>query len=191
MVGWNPITYPMQCTLLFKVPERGEGLPACDVFWYEGQKNYPELPPGFDKAKVLIDAPTSGGGSGFGKDLPPGKEIYGDGFVFKGGSHGATLTPVGPNAKELAAKLPAHPKSPCNHYKNFLLGVKGQAVCNSPFSVAAPLCQFMALGVIATRVNAKVEFDLKTRRITNHQAADALLCAGEPPRKGWEDYFKV
>jgi hypothetical protein len=49
----------------------------------------------------------------------------------------------------------------------------------------------MALGVIATRLNAKLEFDLKTRRITNHQAADAMLCAGEPARKGWEDYFKV
>jgi hypothetical protein len=69
--------------------------------------------------------------------------------------------------------------------------VKGEETCRSNFEVAAPLCQFMALGVIATRVNAKLEFDLKTRQITNHEAANALLRVGEPARKGWEDYFKV
>jgi len=191
MVGWNPITFPMQCTLQFKVPARGEGLPACDIFWYEGQKNFPEMPEGFSKAKVVTDAPTSGGGSGFGKDLPPGKEVYGDGFVFKGGSHGSTLIPIGPNAKDVEAKMPKYPKSPSNHYKNFLLSVKGEETCRSNFEVAAPLCQFMALGVIATRVNAKIEFDLKTRQITNHEAANAMLRVGEPARKGWEDYFKV
>jgi predicted dehydrogenase len=191
MVGWNPMTFPLQCTLLFKVPARGEGLPACDVFWYEGQKNFPELPEGFSAAKVTTDAPTSGGGSGFGKDLPPGKEIYGDGFVFKGGSHGSQLTAVGANAKEVSAKLPKFPKSPSNHYKNFLLGVKGQEECRSRFSVSGPLSQFMNLGVIATHVNAKIEFDAAARKITNHEAADALLRIGEPPRKGWEEYFKV
>ncbi len=191
MVGWNPMTFPMQCTLLFKVPARGEGLPACDVYWYEGQKNFPELPEGFSAAKVTTDAPTSGGGSGFGKDLPPGKEIYGDGFVFKGGSHGTTLTAIGANASAVKAKLPEFPKSPSNHYKNFLLGVKGQEECRSRFSVSGPLSQFMNLGVIATHVNAKVEFDPAARKITNHEAANALLRINEPPRKGWEEYFKV
>ena len=191
MVGWNPLVFPMQCTLLFKVPAREEGLPACDVYWYEGQGNYPELPEGFDSTKVKTDAPTSGGGSGFGKGVPPGKEIYGDGFVFKGGSHGSTLKAIGPTADAVTKKLPEFPKSPSNHYKNFLLGVKGEEVCRSCFSVSGPLSQFMNLGVIATHVNAKIEFDFKTRRITNHAAADALLKIGEPPRKGWEEYFKV
>ena len=191
MTGWNPMTFPMQCTLLFKVPARGEGLPACDVYWYEGQKNFPELPAGFDGSKVETDAPVSGGGSDFGKDLSPGKEIYGDGFVFKGGSHGSTLSAIGATAGAVKAKLPQVPKSPSNHYKNFLLGVKGQEECRSNFAVSGPLCQFMALGVIATQVNAKLEFDLKTRRITNHAVADKMLAIGEPPRKGWESYFKV
>ncbi|MCL1921829.1 MAG: Gfo/Idh/MocA family oxidoreductase, partial [Kiritimatiellaeota bacterium] len=190
MVGWNPMVFPMQCTLLFKVPARGEGLPACDVYWYEGQKNFPDLPAGFDGAKATTDAPASGGGSDAGKDLPPGKEIYGDGFVFKGSSHGSTLSAIGPTAEAVKAKLPQY-KSLSDHYKNFLLGVKGEEECRSRFAVSGPLCQFMALGVIATQVNAKVEFDLKTRRITNHAAADKMLAIGEPPRKGWEQYFKV
>ena len=191
MAGWNPMTFPMQCTLLFKVPARGEDLPACDVYWYEGQKNSPELPEGFNTVAVKTDAPASGGGSGFGKDLPPGKEIYGDGVVFKGGSHGSTLSPIGIHAKEVAARLPKFPKSPSNHYKNFLLGVKGQEECRSRFSVSGPLSQFMNLGVIATHVNAKIEFDAATRTITNHEAANALLRINEPPRKGWEEYFKM
>ena len=123
--------------------------------------------------------------------LPPGKEIYGDGFVLKGGSHGSTLSPIGPNAKEVKARLPEFPKSPSNHYKNFLLGVKGQEECRSRFSVSGPLSQFMNLGVIATHVNAKIEFDPASRTITNHEAANALLRINEPPRKGWEEYFKV
>ncbi|MFA7174790.1 MAG: Gfo/Idh/MocA family oxidoreductase [Kiritimatiellia bacterium] len=191
MTGWNPITYPMQCTLLFKVPERGPGLPACDVFWYEGQNNSPELPEGFNTSKVKTDAPASGGGSGFGKDLPPGKEIYGDGFIFKGGSHSAALSAIGPTAEAVKAELPKFPGSPSNHWKNFLLGAKGEETCRSRFSVSGPLSQFMNLGVIATHVNTKIDFDLKTRRITNHAVADALLKIGEPPRKGWEEYFKV
>jgi hypothetical protein len=89
------------------------------------------------------------------------------------------------------AKLPQVPKSPSNHYKNFLLGVKGEEECRSKFEVSGPLCQFMALGVIATRLNTKVEFDIKTRKITNNAAANAMLAVGEPPRKGWEEYFKV
>jgi hypothetical protein len=192
MTGWNPMTFPMQCTLLFKVPARGEGLPACDVYWYEGRNNFPELPEGFDGTTVAAgDAPPAGGDSEVEKKLPNGKEIYGDGFVFKGSTHGAQLSAIGPTAAAVKAKLPQVPKSPSNHYKNFLLGVKGEEECRSKFEISGPLCQFMALGVIATRLNTKVEFDIKTRKITNNAVADKMLAVGEPPRKGWEEYFKV
>ncbi|NLF99373.1 MAG: Gfo/Idh/MocA family oxidoreductase [Lentisphaerae bacterium] len=192
MEGWNPHVFPMASTLLFKVPARGPGLPACDVFWHDGVGNHPELPAGFHGVKTDSNAPASLGGSDQGKALPPGKEIYGDGVVFKGGSHGSTLSVVGgEKADAVKARLPQVPKSPSNHYKNFLLGVKGEETCRSRFAVSGPLCQFMCLGIIVQNVNAKLEFDPKTRRITNHAAAQALLRIGEPPRKGWEEYFKV
>jgi len=112
--------------------------------------------------------------------------------IFKGGSHGSTLSVIGGEKNEaVKATLPQVPKSPSNHYKNFLLGVKGEEVCRSRFAVSGPLCQFMCLGIIVQNVNAKLEFDPKTRKITNHDAAQALLRIGEPPRKGWEEYFKV
>ena len=56
--------------------------------------------------------------------------------------------------------------------------------------MAGPLCQAMALGVIAQRVNAKLAFDPATRQITNHKVANELL-DGPPPRKEWEQFFKL
>ena len=187
---WNKFVFPMATTLQFKFPDRGPNLPACDVFWYDGTKNFPELPKGYGKA-VDSDAPSSGGNTGAGKDLPPGKEIYTDDLVFKGGSHGATLSIIpADKAKDMASKLPVVPKSPSNHFENFLKACKGEEICRSRFEVAGPLCQMMGLGILAQRMNAKLEFDIAARKITNNEVANALL-SGPAPRKGWEQYFKV
>jgi hypothetical protein len=82
------------------------------------------------------------------------------------------------------------PKSPSNHHKNFLLACKGEEKCRSPFAVAGPLCQTMALGVLAQRVNAKLAFDPVAKQITNHKVANGLL-AGVSPRPDWEQYYKL
>jgi len=63
-------------------------------------------------------------------------------------------------------------------------------MCRSNFAVAGPLCQAMAIGVIAQQVNAKIEFDPATKRITNHKVANELL-NGVPPRPGWEQFYKL
>jgi hypothetical protein len=52
------------------------------------------------------------------------------------------------------------------------------------------LSQTMGLGVIAQRVNAKLIFDPVRRQITNHKVANELL-KGVPPRKGWEQYYRM
>jgi hypothetical protein len=90
----------------------------------------------------------------------------------------------------MASKLPVVPKSPSNHFENFLKACKGEEICRSRFEVAGPLCQMMGLGILSQRLNAKLEFDSVTRKITNNEVANALL-AGPAPRKGWEQYFKV
>jgi len=48
----------------------------------------------------------------------------------------------------------------------------------------------MALGVIAQRVNAKLAFDSVSGQITNHKEANDFL-AGDPPRPGWEEFYKL
>jgi hypothetical protein len=90
----------------------------------------------------------------------------------------------------MAPKLPDVPKSPSNHYANFLLACLGKEKTRSPFEVAGPLSQVFCLGVIAQRMNTKIEFDTVKKQITNNPFANALL-AGAPPRSGWEEYYKI
>ncbi len=188
--GHNPYVFPMASTLSFKFPARG-ALPPVEITWYDGVKNFPELPAGYGKSVVADDVPPPGGGSVAVNNLAPGKEIYTDDLIFKGGSHSSTLEIIPQEkAKDMAAKLPALPKGQSDHSKNFLLACKGQETCRSSFAVAGPLSQVLALGVLAQRLNAKLAFDPAAQQITNDKTANALL-VGPPPRKGWEAYYTV
>ncbi len=46
------------------------------------------------------------------------------------------------------------------------------------------------LGVIAQRLGGALEFDREKEQITNNQLANDLL-VGPPPRKGWEEFYKL
>ncbi|MEV4782504.1 Gfo/Idh/MocA family oxidoreductase [Burkholderia sp. LMU1-1-1.1] len=185
--GWSPLIFPQASTLAFRFPQRG-ALPPLELTWYDGVDNLPPLPKDFGAAIVDPNIPPPSKGSGNAPVLPPGKIIYGDGLTFKGGSHGSELRIIGDAGRDLA--LPNVPKSPSNHFANFLKACMGEETCRSSFAVAGPLCQAMALGVIAQRVNGKLSFDPAGKRITNNAQANALL-AGAPPRKGWEQYYKL
>lgn len=188
--GYSPFIFPQASTLVFKFPQRGTK-PPVELTWYDGQNNLPPLPDNLGDAVVDPNIPPPTSGSIDTKKRPPGKIIYGEGLTFKGGSHGATLQIIpDAKAKDMASKLPTVPKSPSNHFKNFLLACKGQEKCRSSFAVAGPLCQTMGLGVIAQRVNAKLTFDRETKQITNNKLANELL-AGAPPRKDWEQFYKM
>ncbi|BET67533.1 Gfo/Idh/MocA family oxidoreductase [Opitutales bacterium ASA1] len=185
--GWSPFIFPQASTLAFRFPARG-ALPPCELTWYDGLTNLPPLPENMGTAVVDPNIPPPSSGTIDTKVQPPGKVIYGEGMTFKGGSHGSTLQILGPAAADL--KLPEVPRSPSNHFKNFLLACKGEEKCRSSFAVAGPLCQTMALGIISQRYNAKLTFDPVSRRITNHAEADAML-DGLPPRAGWEQYYRL
>lgn len=185
--GHSPFIFPQASTLAFRFPERG-ALPPLELTWYDGLDNLPPLPKDYGAAIVDPNIPPPSKGSNNPINLPPGKIIYGDRFTFKGGTHGSELSIIGAAAKDIA--LPSVPKSPSNHFANFLKACKGEETCRSSFAVAGPLCQTMALGVIAQRVNAKLAFDRDSKKITNHREANALL-EGPPPRKGWEQYYKL
>jgi hypothetical protein len=90
----------------------------------------------------------------------------------------------------MAGKLPVVPVSPSNHYANFLKACKGEEKTRSPFEIAGPLSQVFCLGVISQHLNTNIKFDRKTKKITNNKLANAMLL-GAPPRKGWEQYYKV
>lgn len=188
--GWNPFIFPQASTLAFRFPARGSQ-PPVEMTWYDGVKNLPPLPDDFGGAVVDPNIPAPTKGKIETSRMAQGKVIYGEGLTFKGGTHGSTLSIIpAAKAKEMAPKLPPVPKSPSNHYKNFLLACKGQEKCRSSFAVAGPLSQTMALGVIAQRVNAKFTFDPVTQQVTNNQVANELL-AGTPPRKEWEQFYRL
>lgn len=172
--GPRKLIYPMATTIRFDFPER-DGEPACAVTWYDGTKNRPPHP------EELADGQKLGGA---------GKVIWGEDLTFTGGSHGSPLRIIPENkAKDIADRLPKY-GSGSNHHLNFVLGAKGEEKTRSPFSVSGPLSQTFCLGVIAQRLGGEIVFDRKTKRITNNKIADALL-EGPPPRKGWEDYYKL
>ena len=166
-------------------------MPPCDVTWYDGLKNLPPLPKGYGGSEFNADIPSTNQGETPKMQLNPGKIIYSKDLIFKGGSHGSTLSIIPEEvAKEMADKLPEVPKSPSNHFENFLLACQGKEKTRSPFEIAGVLSEVFCLGVIAQRLNTRLFFDPRTKQFTNNAFANALL-AGAPPRKGWEQFYKM
>ncbi|MDP4205098.1 MAG: Gfo/Idh/MocA family oxidoreductase [Bacteroidota bacterium] len=188
--GHNAFFYPQSSTISYKFPKRAN-MPPVEITWYDGVNNVPQVPEGYGKSELDPNIPPASNGKIQPTTLNPGKIIYSKDLIFKGGSHGSTLSIIPEEkAKEMESKLPQVPQSPSNHYKNFLLACKGLEKTRSPFNIAGPLSQVFCLGVIAQRLNTKLLFDRAKKQITNNKLANALL-VGPPPRKGWEQYYKI
>lgn len=195
----NDYFFPLETTLKFRFPARGD-MPPVDITWYDGVENLPPFPEGYDSVTASVDntIPPPGGvaqeGAGaqrIRKRPQSGKVIYSKELTFKGGTHSAPLFIIPEaKAKEMASKLPEVPKSPSNHYENFLKSCLGEEKTRSPFQIFAPLAQIFSLGIIAIRRNKKLIFNRETKEIVNDRFANSLL-TDRPPRKGWESYYNV
>jgi predicted dehydrogenase len=186
--GPNDLVFPQASTIRFSFPERGPDLPACEVTWYDGVKNKPQLEAEFSE-------PVTNKETGEVTHSPTilkrtGKVIYSKDLVFQGGSHANPLTIV-PKAKymDMRRSLPKFPQKNSNHHKNFLLACKGEEATRSPFSIGGELTQMFNLGVLAQRLGGEIKFDRSTQQITNNATAQALL--DPAPRKGWEEFYKM
>ena len=181
VTGWNQYVFPIQDTLTMKFDD-------VTLEWYEGLDNKPPLPEGFRYAdnKGLFPASTANDGL-IDPPLKPGKEIYlADGTVWQGLSHSATLVRVGAQDE----KVPAFEKAGSDHWRNFLLAVKGEEEARSPFRVTAPLSEVFCLGVIAQRLNRGFKFDPVAKKAVG-DAEVGILLKGPAPREGWEEYYRV
>jgi hypothetical protein len=176
--GHNKFFYPMSTTLSFKFPKRGNK-PPVEIKWYDGLDNLPPIPKGYGVSGLDPNIPPPSTGELKPVKLNPGKIIYSKDITFKGGK-----------AKEMQSKLPVVPASPSNHFANFLLACKGQEQTRSPFSIAGPLSQVFCLGVMAQWTGETIKFDREKKIITNSKKLNDML-VGAPPRKGWEQYYKV
>jgi len=188
--GHNSFFYPFSTTLVFKFPQRGV-MPPLDVTWYDGLDNIPAVPKGYGVSEIDPNVPPPSNGAIQPAKLNPGKIIYSKDLTFKGGSHGSTLSIIPEKkAQRMESKLPEVPASPSNHFKNFLLACKGEEKCRSSFEIAGPLSQVFTLGVMAQRLSSKIIFDRETKQVTNNKFANQML-VGAPPRKGWEEYYRL
>jgi hypothetical protein len=188
--GHNNYIFPKESTLLFRFPKRGK-MPPLDLTWYEGMNNIPAVPAGYGISELDPNIPSVAGGKLQPSKLNPGKIIYSKDLIFKGGSHGSTLSIIPEEkAKAMESKLPPVPQSPSNHFANFLLACQGLEKTRSPFEINGPLSQLFSLGVIAQRLNTKILFDRNTKQITNNAFANAMLTQA-PPRVGWEEFYTM
>ena len=188
--GHNDYFYPYSSTILFRFAAR-ENMPPVDVTWYDGLDNLPPLPEGYGRSELAANIPPYSQGEIKDSDLNPGKIIYTKDLIFKGGSHGSTLSIIPEKrAKEMEGLLPQVPESPSNHYVNFLRAIRGEEKTRSPFEINGVLSQVFCLGVIAQRLNADLYFDTRLKQFTNNQFANAML-AGSLPRKGWEKFYDL
>jgi hypothetical protein len=166
-------------------------MPPVEVTWYDGVNNIPQVPEGYGVSEIDPNIPSVAGGKLQPAKLNPGKIIYSKDLIFKGGTHGSTLSIIPESkAKELASRLPTVPESTSNHYANFLLACKGEEKTRSPFEIHGTLSQMFSLGVLVQRLNTTIQFDRKTKQIMNNAFANAWLTQ-DPPRKGWEEYYKL
>lgn len=193
----NDFFFPLETTLRFRFPSRGD-MPPVEITWYDGVKNLPPLPEGYDTVTATVDntIPPPGGVPQQQQRATPrrpqsGKVIYSKDLTFKGGTHSAPLFIIPEaKAKEMSSKLPEVPESPSNHYVNFLKACMGQEKTRSPFEIFAPLSQVFSLGIIAMRRNKKLIFNRDTKEIVNDRFANSML-TDRPPRQGWESYYKI
>ena len=188
--GHNDYFFPYSSTILFRFAQR-RGMPPVDVTWYDGIDNLPPLPEGYGVSALDPNIPSSNQGDAQNEKLNPGKIIYSKDLTFKGATHGSTLSIIPEEkAREMADKLPEVPPSPSNHFENFLLACQGVEKTRSPFEINGVLSQVFCLGVIAQRLNTQLFFDPRTKQFTNNAFANAML-AGMPPRRGWEQFYKL
>ncbi len=188
--GHNPFFYPQSSSIDFKFPKRKK-MPALTIEWRDGMDNLPDMPEGYYSSLKTENVPTTNMGEVKKAKLSPGKFIYSKDLTFQGGSHSSELRIVPKEAEQdMKLKLPEVPKSPSNHFENFALACRGEEKCRSSFDVSAPLSQVFCLGTIAQRLGTKLKFDRKKKQITNNEKANQLL-VGTPPRKGWEEFYKL
>ncbi|MHC4474319.1 MAG: Gfo/Idh/MocA family oxidoreductase [Planctomycetota bacterium] len=173
--GPKKLIFPLATTISFKFAAR-EDMPAMDITWYDGVENLPPRPKQLDERRKIAKC---------------GKIIYSDDLAFMGGTHSSTLRII-PETKmrEMATRLPKVTGDHSDHATNFLLSCKGEEKTRSSLDISGPLTQVFLLGVIAQRLGGKLTFDRKTRQITNNKLANQLL-VGPPPRKGWEEFYKL
>ncbi len=171
-------TFPYRTALRYDFPARG-AMPPVKVFWYDRLTAQPKFD-GVPAGELLGDSDING------------SLFIGSKGMVTTGCYGERTRLV-PAAKMQDYRLPPQvlTRSPGSyqdwtraHYRDWLRACKGGDPACSNFSISGPFAQWMLLGVIAMRVEGKLEWDAANLRITNNPAANDLI---HPKfHKGWK-----
>jgi predicted dehydrogenase len=207
--GVSSFHFPRQSVTRFDFPARGS-MPALKLFWYDGMKDQPEIA-AVPKGELLGDLPSVPRRQGDApeadsspyvgdvfnyerflatqknpearKPTPNGSLFLGDKGMLTTGTYGEE-TRLLPVSRMADYKFPEKylTRSP-GHYRDWIRACKGGSEACSNFNQAAPFVEWMLLGVIALRVEGKLEYDPAKMRFTNNEEANKYL---KPTvRKGW------
>ncbi|MFV1995775.1 MAG: Gfo/Idh/MocA family protein, partial [Verrucomicrobiales bacterium] len=143
MADHNEVIFPLSTKIAMHFPARGEGLPACDLTWRDGDDCHPQIDEKFwdTDSKGNKKAPDLG---------KAGTLLHrADGqFLIQRGSH-AGVSRTYP--REEMMKVAEHIKIPApewDHQQSFTQACLGNGATNSPFRVSATLTKVLLLGVI-------------------------------------------
>jgi predicted dehydrogenase len=114
---------------------------------------------------------------------PNGSLFVGDKGLLTTGTYGENtrLLPIA-KMKDYAFPAPLLTRSP-GHHRDWIRACKGGDAACSNFDVAAPFTEWILLGVIALRVEGRLDWDSAKMRFTNNNEANRYLRPAF--RKGW------
>ena len=166
--GLNADTHPVSSVITFQFPAR-ESLPPVKLNWYEGFRA--PLPPELPNEDELPD--KEGGALIKGTK---GKIVFG---VY-GNSPRLLPRDLMLAHKDLPKTLPRAPE----HHQDWLKACRDPSHKNgAPFEYASMLSEICLLGNVAKRINGRIEWDAAAMKVTNSDAANALIAPAY--RDGW------
>ncbi len=164
-------SYPLASTTHYEFANAPGGPLA--MTWYDGGL----MPPTPHNLPADVVMNPEGGVMFVGEDGLLLHETYGLNPVIVGEAAQA-------RAATIAQSLPRIEGGRRGHEMNWIRAIRGQEDISCPFDVGAPLNETMLLGVVAMHAEQPIEYDGAAGRITNLDAANALL--GREYRPGWE-----
>jgi predicted dehydrogenase len=210
--GASSFMFPRKSVIRFDFPALGS-MPPVKLFWHDGLKEQPEIPgvpageklgditrprrrpaqgqpaPGSQQPVPANVMPTAVVGQVYDSSIQY-EPSENDGSVFIGEKGIITTGTYGENTRLIPVEKMKDYKFPPElltrspgHYRDWIRACKGGDPACSNFNVAAPFVEWMLLGVVALRVEGKIEYDPAKMRITNNAEANKYL---KPVmRKGW------
>lgn len=175
---------PTSSKIRYDFPARGEGFPACRVFWYDGNnndRNRPRPPAELtDRIRRFTNNQVPGSGALF---------IGERGILFAPDDYATRyfLDPDNLNmrAMEVRESLPrARRDDDADHVGEWINAIKGGPMPMSNFEYACALTEFVLLGNVALRLERRIEWNSERLEATNCRDEAAPLIRREY-RRGW------